>query len=592
MAHAAVAARPKARAGHRVTTVATVLVAAVVFAFSWLFRFNDPGGGFAGLTDDHFFYLVRGWQILFGDLPVRDFADHGAPLYYYVGWAVQVLFGRGTLSELAFSVTAVSLGAALTFWCATRASGSIVFGLAGAAFEVLLAPRFYNYPKILVYAVAIPLLWSFADRPAAGRRFAIALVTVIGFLLRHDHGVFVGIGMAALLVMMRELSWRERVRHAVMYGVLVIGLLAPYLLFIQMHGGVVSYFTQASAWAERDRERAPVRWPGLFENPDGVSDAARSSSSTTRAVATIRDNAVAWTFYVEVALPLLALALLAVSRDAFRPSWPHALAKIAVVAILGAVLDAGFLRSPLEARLADPSVPLAILVAWLCTAGASLLVSRRSLRPQVQRHALAVRVAAVALVTVTGFVIWSTASKDLQRRLEKATMTGGVDAAIERAGIVADEMRTDWNLRSWESRPDRSDLIGLSLYLNACTVPSDRVFVESYVPQVLALARRAFAGGHADLRLGLFDTPDAQRLTIERLQRQSVPVMLFDSSGAFRSDFPIVTAYIDQHYRPAATRMFDGRFGFTLYVRRDLEPRGTYEPFGWPCYGSGQVAQS
>lgn len=90
-------------------------VAAGVFVCSWIFRFNDPNGGFAGLTDDHFFYLVRGWQILYGDLPVRDFTDHGAPLYYYVSAAVQ-LVERGTLSELVFSTSMLSLGAALTFW--------------------------------------------------------------------------------------------------------------------------------------------------------------------------------------------------------------------------------------------------------------------------------------------------------------------------------------------------------------------------------------------------------------------------------------------------------------------------------------------
>ena len=55
---------------------------ATIFAGSWFLRFNDPDGAFAGLTDDHFFYVVRGWQILFGDLPVRDFVDHGAPLHY------------------------------------------------------------------------------------------------------------------------------------------------------------------------------------------------------------------------------------------------------------------------------------------------------------------------------------------------------------------------------------------------------------------------------------------------------------------------------------------------------------------------------
>ena len=69
------------------------VLAAALFLFAWLYRFNDPNGSFAGLTDDHFFYLVRGWQLLFGDLPVRDFVDHGAPLYYYVAAAVQTPHG-------------------------------------------------------------------------------------------------------------------------------------------------------------------------------------------------------------------------------------------------------------------------------------------------------------------------------------------------------------------------------------------------------------------------------------------------------------------------------------------------------------------
>ncbi len=116
------------------STVRRVIVWAVavgIFTFTWLLRFNDPGGSFAGLTDDHFFYLARGWQILFGDLPVRDFVDHGAPLYYYLGAAVQLIFGRGTLSEVAFSVTMLSLCAALAFWLAAEASGWIALGVAG-----------------------------------------------------------------------------------------------------------------------------------------------------------------------------------------------------------------------------------------------------------------------------------------------------------------------------------------------------------------------------------------------------------------------------------------------------------------------------
>ena len=122
------------------------------------------------------------------------------------------------------------------------------------------------------------------------------------------------------------------------------------------------------------------------------------------------------------------------------------------------------------------------------------------------------------------------------------------------------------------------------------------MLVQSYLPQVLAIARRAFAGGHADLRPGFFETEDAQRLTLERLRAQSVPIILLDTEDSLRSfhrSFPIVTAYIDQEYRQAATHMFDDRFGISLYVRKDRMPTGTWEPLGWPCYGTGtNVAHS
>lgn len=571
------------------------IVAGLVFLFSWLYRFNDPGGSFAGLTDDHFFYVVRGWQILFGDLPVRDFVDHGAPLYYYIAYAVQVLFGRGTLSELTFSATVLALAAAGTFWLTTIASGRILAGIIATLFHVWLAPRFYNYPKVIVYVVAIPLIWSFIDRPRASTRFWIALVTVVAFLLRHDHGAFVAAAMAVALLMMGELTWSARLRQAVIYGALVLALAMPYLLFIEGHGGLGLYFRQASAWAERDRDRAPVVWPGLFDNPDGVSDAARTGGAITRTIATIRDNRVAWIYYIEIALPLLALTLLAVSRDGFRPMWPRARAKLVMVAALAIVLDAGFLRSPLEARLADPSVPIVILIAWLLVAIPSLVRDARSLVPSVEKIAWLVRLVAVPSAFVIAVVLFLSVSADFYQRLDKAGMTDRFGKAFERAGYISRQMREEWSLAAWMARDHRPDLVTLSLYVNACTDPTDRVLVQAYIPQVLALARRAFAGGHADLRPGFFKTEEAQRLVVERLQHQSVPIILLEtgeSLGGFRTSFPLVTAYIDQHYKTAATRVFDGRFGVTLLVRRDATPEGTWEPLGWPCYARGQIVSS
>jgi hypothetical protein len=564
-----------------------VALSAGIFVASWLFRFNDPGGSFAGLTDDHFFYVVRGWQILFGDLPVRDFVDHGAPLHYYIAAAVQTVFGRGTLSELAFSTTALSVGAVMTFLLATRASGSILAGLAACLLHVWLGPRFYNYPKILVYAAAIPLLWWFADRPSPKLRLVIAVVTVIGFLLRHDHGAFVAIATVVVMLSLTELRLAERIRHVAVYGLLVLLLAAPYFIFIQANGGLVSYFRQASAWAERDRARETVVWPGLFDNPDGVSDVAKEGSR----VAVLRDNQDAWIYYFEILLPFVALFVLALSRDGFRPEWPHARAKLTMVAVLALVLDAGFLRSPLEARLADPSVPLAILIAWLPAAVARLLRSDGSLRPSLRTYRWPLAAATSVVIGAIVLLLATFVRGDLYRRLDKAAMTDRFGKPFERASDIAGQLRLDWDVSRWSTQRDQSTLMSLSLYLNECTTPTDRVLIQSYLPQVLAMAGRAFAGGHADLRPGFFEFEDAQRLTLERLRRQSVPIILLDTEDSLRSfyrSFPIITAYIDQEYRQAGMHTFDGRFGLTLYVRKDRTPTGTWDPLGWPCYGTGR----
>lgn len=565
---------------------AAAVIAAIVFAGSWLYRFNDPGGSFAFLTDDHFFYLVRGWQILFGDVPVRDFVDHGAPLYYYVGAGVQTLFGRGTLSEIAFCVTVLAASAAGVFLLGARASGSLLLGLAAAAFHILLEPRFYNYPKIVAYVAAIPALWAFADRPDVRRTAIVALITVVAFLFRHDHGVFIVAALAVLLVLMPTLSWPQRIRHAFVYGAMVLALLAPYLAFLELNGGVTSYFRTAAEWASRDRGRAEVVWPGLFDNPDGISPAARAPNPVTRTLATVHDNAVAWLFYGELALPFVALGLVALAPQAFRPGWTNAQVKIRTVAVLAMMLNAGFLRSPLAARLADPSVPHAILLAWLPVALAATIRRPQSLGVSGRWWPLATRTVCVAVSVALLVILAVAATDDWHRRLEKARMTDGPGPAIARAKVVWREVGHAFPLPAGLNAAPNS-VTALALYVRTCTRPADRVFVQDYLPQVLALSERGFAGGHADLRPGFFGSEAMQRLTIDRLTHQSVPVALVgagDTLGGFRASFPLIAAYFDEHYQNAGERVFDGRFAIRLLVRRDAVRAGTFAPLEWPCF--------
>jgi hypothetical protein len=570
--------------GERLRAAVAVALALVIFVVTWLYRFNDPGGSLAFLTDDHFFYVVRGWQILFGDLPVRDFVDHGAPLYYYVAAAVQWLGGRGTLSELVFSVTVLALCASGIFLIAARASGSLALGVLAAWFHVLLDTRFYNYPKILVYVAAIPALWWWANRPTLARVAVLAVITVIGFLLRHDHGVFVALAFAVMVVLVQGVPWRVRLRHTAAYALLGLLLVAPYLAFISVNGGIGLYFRTALAWAERDRARAEVVWPGLFDYPDGTSAAAAAGHP----IAIIQDNAVAWAYYGELALPVAALIVLTLSPTAFRPSWPNAVAKIGTVAVLGIVLNAGFLRGPLEARLADPSVPHAVLLAWLVAALYGLMVHRERLRPSLQRPAAAAvaRGAGLLVAVPVIAVMLVTVGKNGYDRFDKANLVDGPRNALERMDRIWTAVGTSFD-DAVENATDVESTLVLARYVRECTLPTDRVFMQHYLPQVAALGDRGFAGGHADLRPGFFRTEEMQRLTVERLSHQSVPVVFVGSGpawGGFREDFPMVARYFDAHYRAVEERRFGSGDSVQLLVRNDRHPVRTFELLGWPCF--------
>ena len=333
----------------------------------------------------------------------------------------------------------------------------------------------------------------------------------------------------------------------------------------------------------------------MFDNPDGVSDEARQGPPLRRASAVVRDNGTAWLYYLEIMLPIFALAVLAISRDAFRSGWPRAVPKIAIVALLGLILDAGFLRSPLEARLADPSVPHAILIAWLAAAVPQLLVSRRSWRPALQAWAVSVRVLVVVATIPIVFLLGSIFGNGLYDKLDNAYLVDGPGRAVARMRTLGLALRDQWDLSTWVDQPNRPDLITLALYLDACTPPNARIFVQPYIPHVLALARRGFAAGYGDLRPGFFETPEAQALALKRMRRQDVPVVLLDideSLANFRESFPILTAYFDVAYEKAGTHTFDDRFGITLLVRSDARQTGRYEPLDWPCLAGSDATLS
>jgi hypothetical protein len=194
---------------------------------------------------------------------------------------------------------------------------------------------------------------------------------------------------------------------------------------------------------------------------------------------------------------------------------------------------------------------------------------------------LAATLAIVAVAASTAAVM-ARSTGDL---VSSSHLLEGVDAVSRASGITTRQLERTWPLEVWND--EDTGQIGLAKYLRTCTAPEDRVLMTGFFPPVYGLAQRGFAGGRLDLRGGFYDTPDEQRLTVSRLQRQSVPVIIGPPSadaGTFSREFPIVADYVYREYVSVGDRDMGGGLTFEMLVRRGLTPDRTYEPFSLPCF--------
>ena len=76
-----------------------------------------------------------------------------------------------------------------------------------------MAPKLYNYPKVLMLALGV---WALATRSWRPRQLlrlgAAALVTVVAALFRHDLGLYIGAATVAALVARDPGRWPALLR--------------------------------------------------------------------------------------------------------------------------------------------------------------------------------------------------------------------------------------------------------------------------------------------------------------------------------------------------------------------------------------------
>lgn len=238
-------------------------IALLLFALTFVYRFAAMGGSLGGFENDEFVTLSLAQQVVLGERPLRDFVEVAAPLSVELSvWALRAV-GHTLFAEAVLTMGMLGLCAAILFLLAWRASGSILIALAVALVQVAMAPRFYNYPKLLAYGLAIPALWAYLARPTRVRLFLIALAGVVAFLLRLDHGAYVA---AAALITVAAAHWphpRKALTEVAVLGLMALLVVSPYLVTVQREMGVARYIRSFVATAQQAAGRTNFTRPSF-----------------------------------------------------------------------------------------------------------------------------------------------------------------------------------------------------------------------------------------------------------------------------------------------------------------------------------------
>jgi hypothetical protein len=220
-----------------------VLAIAAVFVIALLLRWAT----LSSLTGDDHYLLWAATNFLNGDRPLRDFVELGAPLYWAMSALGQVVTGHRVIGEVGLGTLLVAFAFAVSFHLAWRASGSLLLAAGATALALLVMTQreLYNYTKLFIYPLGVWLCWRYIDRPTLSRAVVLALGVAAAWGYRHDHGAYMGVGAAAAVL---AAHWREGVQRVatgwLRFGVALLALLAPYLIYIQVNEGIAHYIQE------------------------------------------------------------------------------------------------------------------------------------------------------------------------------------------------------------------------------------------------------------------------------------------------------------------------------------------------------------
>ena len=566
---------------------------AVAFAATTVLALSVP----SQLFDTNFYSLWEATALLAGDHPYRDFFEWGIPLQAVLSAVAQRVLGYRMFTEfVVVHWSFIVAGAIISFDLAYRVSRSLIAAAAMAAIGIAVLPNTatFHYPKMFFYPAAIWLAWRYIDRPGRRDAAALGLITAVGFLFRHDHGVYIGVASVLAWLLAQWIArrqWKDILADAGTYTAVVVLVLMPWLVTVQRSEGLPDYvrargelYSMWSAGSEYGKllRRNPLRlvddWTPAVAPTPGVVSFALPALEPSRA------------FMAQVTAFVPFFVLISAGWDILRARWlnirvPASTCALAVGAVLLVVVDRSLFREPSYAYLVTP-----LTGAF----AARFLTSWRDGLPENTRPAarfgralrLAIATAVVALVTVTAASIFR--GDQLFSRANAESVAGAfgrllssppIDAFVTAAEVARwtdGQSREAWNAGNM---PYTAEI--MLRYVHDCVAPTDRVLVSGSTPfQIGYLIERPIAGGHLFWHHRWRTDPRRELELLALLQRQSVP-FAFSTHDPVMNElqpYPRIRAHFAAYYQ--ALPGSNGR----LLVDTRRSATGHFGPYEFPCF--------
>ena len=174
---------------------------------------------------------------------------------------------------------------------------------------------------------------------------------------------------------------------------------------------------------------------------------------------------------------------------------------------------------------------------------------------------------------------------EVSRELDTGGFWNSREAVVRRASRAREELRS-LPPETWHGM-EVSGTLKVARYVSECTRPEDHLMVAGYAPEVPVLARRPFAAGQSKLAFSFYKSDFDQRRALERLERQSVPIVLAnyeDFDEAFVTDYPLLWDYVSARYDRAGIISVDDEPRYIVFADTARSPSGTDDALGLPCF--------